>query len=726
MANVEQLETFFKLVFGNLNGYMVLAFLDSITKEFTERFYSYPNNVQSAAKDIVKNREGNNVYFCPHIFGSTRRKKDAVSYTPVVWSDLDDCPPSKLMLTPSLILETSPDRYQALWFLDDPETAPSDAEALSKRIAYHHKADGADISGWDLTQLLRVPFTYNYKYDKFPQVNLISASRTSYSIKDFEPYPELVDYKFTTDPVPSDDELEPLDEIIRKYRSRFNDKVWDYFSLEPKTATDWSKPLWNLEMMLFESGMSKEQVYVVATEAKCNKYRRDHRPVTQLWKEVCRAYDHHQMGKEITVKNPETISPLLSSEERASLENLESTFVERYIAWASSLSDAATQYHQAGAFVLLSSLLSGSLLLNTSYGKIVPNLWFMILADTTITRKSTAMDIAMDMLEEIDSSAMLATDGSVEGLLNGLVSRPRKPSVFLRDEVSGMLEAMFRKDYMAGMAETFTKLYDGKFMKRILRKESFEIREPRLIMFTGGIKNKVTNLLTHEHIGSGFIPRFIFITADSDPNKIRPIGPPNRKVSAERELFLTELREMKDFYAGSNVLSIGSSGVSIEMPKETEVFLTEDAWIRYNKLEADLVNKGLNSPAPDIYTPVGDRLAKSILKSAMLLSATKKLDDTITIEIEDILRAIKYGEIWYQYAVNIIEDIGKNSEEHLLDRIYKFILSYSINGVSRSTIMKAFHLQSRQTRLLMETLEDRDLVSFKDLGKGMMYVSTSV
>src|SRR6201999_3023795 len=99
----------------------------------------------------------------------------------------------------------------------------------------------------------------------------------------------------------------------------------------------------------------------------------------------------------------------------------------------------------------------------------VPNLWFMILGDTTLTRKTTAMDLAVDLLMDVDPDVILATDGSIEGLMQGLSTRPKRPSIFLRDEFSGLLEMMTKWDYYAGMAEVLTKLYDGKMQKRILK-----------------------------------------------------------------------------------------------------------------------------------------------------------------------------------------------------------------------------------------------------------------
>ena len=47
--------------------------------------------------------------------------------------------------------------------------SPFQAEDYSRRLAYHV---GADKSGWDLGQLLRVPFTMNWKYNTPVQVEL--------------------------------------------------------------------------------------------------------------------------------------------------------------------------------------------------------------------------------------------------------------------------------------------------------------------------------------------------------------------------------------------------------------------------------------------------------------------------------------------------------------------------------------------------------------------------
>jgi hypothetical protein len=402
--------------------------------------------------------------------------------------------------------------------------------------------------------------------------------------------------------------------------------------------------------------------------------------------------------------------------EEIKVANAQTGFVEEYIEWASSLGDAATQYHQAGAFTILSALLSGRVTLPTSYGPVVPNLWFMILGDTTLTRKTTAMDIAMDLLMDIDPDAILATDGSVEGLMQGLSTRPKRPSIFLRDEFSGLLEMITKKDYYAGMAEVLTKLYDGKMQKRILRKEEVVVRNPILLILAGGIRNRVQGLLTHEHVSSGFIPRFIFVTAESDTSRLQPLGPPTHKDLGNRDHLIEKMEDLRDHYEvnrNAHVKALGQKAPA----QDWNASLTPEAWARYNKLENDLIESGLNSEKPELMTPLFDRLSKNTLKAAVLISAARQVGgDKVTVTVEDILHAIRYCMQWRAYALEVVNGIGKNSYERELERILNAIVKRP--GITRSQLMQSYHLTAQDASRTFDTLQQRGQITMKRTESG--------
>lgn len=718
--------TFLRQVFGDNEGYVCIAYgpRNGNRKLFREEFFKWPLDAEEILALVNRVYQGNNVWYCPQLFSKRKRDKDVCSSTPSAWSDLDTCDPDLLHVEPTVLVESSPGRYQALWVFDR-EVDPSDAENLSQRIAYKHADDGADRSGWDITQLLRFPYTYNYKYATEPVIKVVSVNRNRYRLNDFDDdYPQVAGFEYLDVPLPEEGGVPNGEEILQARKTSVNPMIWRLFQEELPESQSWSEHLWKLEMLLFEAGFSRTEVFAIARESRCNKYRKHGQSEKYLWKDVLRAEAKHIQNTEAFASKDYTEQALVTDEERRQVER-EDTFIERYITWAKSLGDAAPQYHQAGAFTALSSLLAGNVQLPTSFGTIKPNLWFMILADTTLTRKSTAMDIAMDLVMEVDPDVLMATDGSIEGLLTSLSTRPGRPSVFLRDEFSGLLEMITKKDYYAGMPELLTKLYDGKMQKRILRKESIDVRDPCLILFTGGIKNKITSLLSFEHVSSGFMPRFIFITAESDITRVKPLGPPTDWIDNNRQAILDELEDLATFYQRETQMVINK--LDIQMPTVRHKFnaqLTPEAWYRYNQLESQMLDAGMHAQRPDIMTPVYDRLAKSILKASVLLAASRQREEVIAVEESDIVRAAAYGENWRMFVREVMGSVGKGQYERQLDNIYNAICRRP--GVSRSLIMQSYHLSARDATQLLLTLEERNLISRQKQGRGEVLFPTVI
>lgn len=715
LSEQQQVETFFKLLFGpSIKGYICLATLTP-GKAYKEEFFEWPKHLPNMLAFVDRFRPTHNVYFCPQLLKDKSRTKESVKLCTSAWSDLDKCKPSMALVKPSIAIESSPYKYQAYWIFETPQD-PETAEDISKRIAYYHAFQGADKSGWDLTQLLRVPFTFNMKYDEEVPVTILEANRNKYRPDDFDKYPPIVKNHALDTPMPEVVPDTSGAQILKKYENNIQPQVDFLFSAQPDE--DWSKNLWFLQLSCFEAGMNKEEVFAVARDAACNKYKRDGKEEEKLWEEVVRA--EYKYKEQIILAQPaiEQTTALLTPEERE-LAAGRLTFVSNYISWAKSLGDAAPQYHQAGAFIILGALLAGSVRLPTSFGTMKPNLWFMILADTTLTRKTTAMDIAMDLLEEVNSEVILATDGSIEGLMGSLAIRPGKPSIFLRDEFSGLLESLTKKDYYAGMAETLTKLYDGKLQKRVLKKEIIEVRDPVLLFFAGGIRNKVTMLLTSEHISSGFLPRFVFITAESDVSQMRPLGPPTVKDTSGRSNILRQMADIRAHYHTEQTLTQVDGKLVIGAPNFWNAELSPEVWLRYNQLETDMMRSALASENPEALTPTYDRLCKSALKAAMLLAAAEKRPpegEPVQVEMIDLLQAIVFMEQWCIYGNQVISSIGITQDERFFQKALMHVVTFP--GITRGRLMQNFRLTARNAEVLLATLEQRGQIIRRREGKG--------
>lgn len=130
-------------------------------------------------RDFVEAHKHKNIYACPHGFMQPYRRKQYTVLPKLLWADLDDVDPNEMEFEPTIALESSPGRYVGLWQTDRPVT-----EELNKRLSYHV---GADLGGWDLTQVLRlVPRTTNFKYAHEPRVKLLWSNGPTYRVQDLE------------------------------------------------------------------------------------------------------------------------------------------------------------------------------------------------------------------------------------------------------------------------------------------------------------------------------------------------------------------------------------------------------------------------------------------------------------------------------------------------------------------------------------------------------------
>ena len=141
----------------------------SKSSSLKSHFFSLPVEASEVSDVLQTVPEGQDIYFCPLPGQYKSRKKESYTHSRLLWADLDEVNPH-LLPKPTIAWETSPNRFQALWFLDKKIPA-NQAEVINKNLTYKI---GADKGGWDLGQILRLPYTTNFKpqYDE-PQIKVL-------------------------------------------------------------------------------------------------------------------------------------------------------------------------------------------------------------------------------------------------------------------------------------------------------------------------------------------------------------------------------------------------------------------------------------------------------------------------------------------------------------------------------------------------------------------------
>jgi hypothetical protein len=714
MANQSESEQrlkFFELLFGVQKGIFCLATSDprSPKTTFQNTYFRWPEESLRIENYIHKAASKYNVYFCVNLLKAPKRIKDNCLPTRLVWADLDEVAPDSIEdIPPPIVIQSSPGRWQGIWRVSV-ELPPFQAEEYSKRVAYHV---GADLSGWDLGQLLRVPLTQNFKYDPPGFIQIVRALEIEAVPLAFEALkPQSVEPDVGI--VPKIIEGEAL-KILTRYGPNLEPMFHDIYLQEPHE--DWSKSLWKLINICFRAGMLEEEVFAVAYEAKCNKYARDGRPIKDLWREVLKAAEAYstKAAFDKILKMPILVNAPHSR-----------TIVDEYREWASELTDAPAQFHDLSITIVLSIIFSNSVRYDMSGNETVPLLWGLILGESTLTRKTTSMKMALGYPYSFDTELITGTDATPEGLLSLLQARPDKVSVFFRDEVSGLFATMQRKDYMAGFMEILAQLYDtpGNY-NRALRKEKISLNNPLLIFFGGGVAERVFETIDESFIEQGFLPRFI-VARGRPPNKEdrkRP-GSASEESKKKKMRMMNRLADLYEDYSGSVEQVIG--GQKMMSPKRITAEIPQEVWDMYYKFEDILLDSAENSSLSTFALPTLNRLANSLLKMAVCLAAErqpKPLDGIIMVEEGDLINAAWYIQEWGKNSIELMVNAGRTPAERKLDKVYQAIVD--MPKVSRSTIMNRFRLNAREASIIFETLEQRGRITITRDGKATYYWPT--
>lgn len=278
-------------IWGKRKGYVFVPTKDIVNNKWDEKCFKWPvekNEIIKWVKDAEKNKL--NIYWCPTLFTQPIRKKEYVKSVQCLWADLDEIDPQRIesKLKPHLAYQSSPGRYQGIWYLDK-DYDPEEAESINRNLTYYL---GADTGGWDLTQVLRVPGSRNFKYKNGPKGKLLWNRSKRVALDYFSFVPEVEDLDDDFDGEDVWDEEADLHQLVAKHRKRIKGKLFDliFATLEEVENEDRSERLWEIECRLLERGIPIEDVVNIVRLSNWNKYRgrRDERK--RILTEVRKAY----------------------------------------------------------------------------------------------------------------------------------------------------------------------------------------------------------------------------------------------------------------------------------------------------------------------------------------------------------------------------------------------------------------------------------------------------
>lgn len=270
--------------------------------------FLWPQDRDKIVEHILKHENANHdVYWSTSLFEWPMRREDVAMDEHALWADLDEVDPSTLdQYPPTIAWESSPGRYQALWVASHGDfQGASWPGNENQRMTY---MIGADPSGWDTVQLLRVPGLANHKPEykredgTYPQGKILWYDGPKYEPGDFSNLPEVqggVDAQLTEALSADIDGVDRL-EVIARIRLKLNHRARELLGAK-EASGDKSDQLWYLIRCLADVGLSVTEIVAVVRETVWNKFRDRHDELRRLIAEASKA---------IAKRSDETISKL--------------------------------------------------------------------------------------------------------------------------------------------------------------------------------------------------------------------------------------------------------------------------------------------------------------------------------------------------------------------------------------------------------------------------------
>jgi hypothetical protein len=390
---------------------------------------------------------------------------------------------------------------------------------------------------------------------------------------------------------------------------------------------------------------------------------------------------------------------LLTPEERDQAER--HSWLDDYIAYASQRTDAPREFHEALGLVVLSAIIGRGAVLHLAVGDVYPILWVLILADSSLHRKSTALDLARDLVERVDRELLAPNDFTPQRFVAILAEHDGYPLLFIRDEFSGFYEGLNKLDYMGGLKETLCNVYDGRPFHREKMKPKgdkagtvkadewrFDVRKPFLAMAVATTMERFSEVARVGDLHSGFLPRYALVLPPEQSGGTRP---------------LTELTE-----ASEQLRQVLVGRLSELWAQAVKLQIAPEVLNRFNQYVADMEDEARAAPNPNLVAIVGARIVWMALRVAMLLAVaddSQWTDGTRFVTMPHLLRGIVLAEGWRRSAIQMLGALAPSQFERRAGRVVQLVAQKK--EIARRDIMRALHISKRDMDDLQATLAER-------------------
>lgn len=256
-----QLEEFLDIVWSTGEGlvYLLTGRRDEKQKlTDTERhFFRWPTQRAKILQTIQARKPNQEVFFAPALFNEASAAKPSVQGAYCFWLEIDGNLPTDLkgLPEPTIKIQSSDEGHEHWYWKLDNIVGLDVLERTNRSLTYMF---GADQSGWDGTQVLRPPTTFNHKRER--SVDVIRLTDAALPVGLFQGLPEPP--PLAEIPVP--ETLPEIEQVVFKHQ--FPDSVISLFRNGAEMGHR-STALMNLGYSLAELNLNNGEILAMLLNA---------------------------------------------------------------------------------------------------------------------------------------------------------------------------------------------------------------------------------------------------------------------------------------------------------------------------------------------------------------------------------------------------------------------------------------------------------------------------
>lgn len=389
-------------------------------------------------------------------------------------------------------------------------------------------------------------------------------------------------------------------------------------------------------------------------------------------------------------------------------KNVCTDFIELYGKYLEEVTDAPPEYHEPTSMFILAAVLDRQLYMRFNVGYRYPNMWVMLLGDSTLTRKSTCQNMAKDILTEVAAKTRLnrlADDSTPEGLIDLLSLKPR--GFWIRDEVSGFI-ASLKRDYMTGMKELLILIYDCiDHYEKHLTKKHYTLSKVYTCFLAGTTPKSFHDKIASEDFYTGFLARWLVFDGEFNKDRWKGIEQFSEEDNETRNILISTLIYIHSMFTGT-----------VEATMDEKTLDYYNSWSKSNQFE--LFEHENRSELSPFY----GRLEEYVVKISMIYEVSnvdrlhRQMELSrkhIIIHKDSLTKAIKFIE---KYKREMLPELMSKANETKANKILLIIQDAGEEGVQHSAVLRRSHLSARELKECINTLDESEKISITETKDG--------